>query len=52
MYTMIGVENKRAGRFSSNLEDGSANLHTSRIVVKILQRYVENVCDVLRVLYC
>ena len=39
-YAMIGVELRTpgalgGGRFSSNLEDGSAHLHTSRIVVKI-----------------
>ena len=33
---MIGVELRTQGRFSSNLEDGSAHLHTSRIVVKII----------------
>ena len=34
-YAMIGVELRTPGRFSSNLEDGSAHLHTSRIVVKM-----------------
>ena len=33
---MIGVELRTPGRFSSMFEDGSAHLHTSRILVKIL----------------
>ena len=32
---MIGVELRTHGRFSSNLEDGNAHLHTTRIVVRI-----------------
>ena len=36
-YAMIGVELRTPGRFSSNLEDGSAHLHTTRIVVKIIE---------------
>ena len=34
-YAMIGVELRTLGEIWSNLEDGSAHLHTSRIVVKI-----------------